>query len=48
MMQVLSVCTDILKIQFTFLGFKVSLFAFLLFEIVAYLLIWVVFKLFSS
>lgn len=48
MKDVLFLCNDILRIQFSFLGFKVSLFAFLLFELVAYLLIWVIFKLFNS
>lgn len=48
MMQILYACADVLKIQFTFLGFRVSLFAFILFDIVAFLLIWVVFEVFNS
>ncbi len=48
MMQILYACADFLKIPFTFLGFRVSLFAFILFDIVAFLLIWVVFEVFNS
>lgn len=48
MMQILFECVDVLKIPFTFLGFRVSLFAFILFDIVAFLLIWVVFEVFNS
>lgn len=48
MKDILFACNDLLNIPFTFLGFKVSLMAFLLFDMVSFLLIWVVFRIFNS
>lgn len=48
MKNIFSVCFDILNIPFTFLGFRLSLMSFFLFDIVAFLLIWIVFKIFND
>ena len=48
MQEILFACSDVLNISFTFLGYKVSLMAFLLFDMVSFLLIWVVFRIFNS
>lgn len=48
MKDILFACNDLLNISFTFLGFKVSLMSFLLFDMVSFLLIWVIFRIFNS
>ena len=48
MKDILFACNDLLNISFTFFGFKVSLMAFLLFDMVSFLLIWVIFRIFNS